>query len=207
MRIVIHSGKSWQQWSPHVDEVDENQGLGGSQLAATKIAHSIAIMNKKASVVLIGDFTKDALRKSVCLPNLVFKPLDQYEIELFKENVDLLVVSRYTEYLRSFNSIKNIVLWCHDLAPIGKLFPFTNTFFYTVLALSPWHEHYLKMNFPQNYVFQTRNGLEPSLYHDEPWQKKVQHRFIYSSAIYRGLDTVLNCWPLILQRLDRTSVV
>lgn len=214
MKIVIHAGNSWSRWSPHPCDFETQAGLGGSQLAASRIAHALALLDASYQVVLIGDFTEKAMQKEASLPNLAFKPIKDYQKEMQDESraIDLLVVSRYPQFLRFGAHIRRVFFWCHDVEPMDSL-PSSRKESgeskesrFAMLALSTWHKRHLESVFPKQTILQTSNGLEPSLFSAEPWPHKVQNRFIYSSALYRGLGTVLNCWPSIRARLPDATL-
>jgi glycosyltransferase involved in cell wall biosynthesis len=66
-----------------------------------------------------------------------------------------------------------------------------------IFCLSPWHRD----NFMNSHsvgdekIILTGNGIDPERFaRDVP---KQQHRFIYASSPDRGLDTLLEIWPLI----------
>lgn len=215
MKIVLHAGLSWSLWSPHLSDLETQTGLGGSLVAAVRVAHALALHDPSNQVILFGDMTEQALKRPSGLPNLVFKPLSDYESAVAPstsatgttEEIDLLVVSRYAQFLRFGSHIKKVFYWCHDMdhnINTALLQPQDSKF--AVLALSPWHKQRLVKTITSQRVLQTSNGIEPSLFADEPWSRKVPNRFIYSSAIYRGLDTVLNCWPTIRARLPDATL-
>lgn len=212
--IVVHAGFSWTPWSPHADDVSTGTGLGGSQLAASRIAYALALFSSGCrDVALFGDFNAASLRRQPTTPNnnLHFHPLSAYDEYCATHQIDLLVVSRYPQLLRSGANIGRAFLWCHDVVPMGDLpllFPLKTL---TVLGLSNWHCAQLRDHFADRKAVEIRktsNGIQTELYKErgEPWERKVRNRFIYSSAIYRGLQTVLECWPLIRARLPDATL-
>jgi len=73
----------------------------------------------------------------------------------------------------------------------------------TVLALSDWHRDRLERLFASQVsslavsVRKTSNGIDKDCFDASPWHYIVPHRFIYSSACYRGLNVIFKCWPAI----------
>lgn len=219
MFIVIHSGFCWSQWSPHPSDL-EKSGVGGSQIAATHVAH--ALVDLGHTVVLFGDFYDSSLARcsddakplaqGQLQGRLFCKPLTDYVRFIGDESrpiIDLLVVSRYCNLLYFGTGVRNVCLWCHDVVPSGvaelekvcsgmKTKPRL-----TVLALSDWHRDRLKSLFSSQVasiavsVLKTSNGIEKGSFDKDPWRSIVPNRFIYSSACYRGLDVVFKCWPAI----------
>lgn len=202
--IVIHSGRAWAPWAPQADALDTRGGLGGSQVAATRMAHALAVRDDVCTVVLVGDFTSTESR----VPKLHYKQMHSYEAVLRAcQPLDLLVVSRYTEFLPSQASkARKVVLWCHDTTPMGT-FDRQTMRCDAVLCLSDWHLCHVSKVAPElPSLVRTRNGLAQALYADQPWSHKVAGRFVYSSAIYRGLDTLLNAWPHIRARCPHATL-
>ena len=224
MQIVIHSGFCWSRWSPCSNDL-VTCGLGGSQIAAAHISHAFVALGH--NVVLFGDFcdsvveshgNKDerAKSKQCSCGSLVLKPLKDYVgyVRDTMRIIDLLVVSRYANLLYFGANVRNTFLWCHDVVPFGvkELFTFCRRLLprkpeLTVLALTDWHCSRLKPLFSESAsrdvtanLIKTSNGIDKELFESEPWSSIVPHRFIYSSACYRGLDIVLQCWSDIKMR-------
>lgn len=210
MNIVIHSGFCWSKWSPHSQDL-ETSGLGGSQIAAARVSHALVALGHR--VVLFGDFLTHSLKE--CTEEngkegmLVLKPLEayvQFVCDVSRPVIDLLVVSRYANLLYFGTNVRHTFLWCHDIVPFGTtdlvaackhIHPKPNL---TVLALSEWHCSRLQNLFSPHAsllttkVVKTSNGIDKDLFQDEPWSCIVPRRFVYSSACYRGLDVVFQCW-------------
>lgn len=205
--IVIHSGRAWAPWSPQPASLDNRSGLGGSQVAATRLAHALAAREDAAIVVLVGEFS-DTQSDT---PKVRYEPLARYEDVLREfDTVHLLVVSRYVEYLPRVGTADakrcaRIVFWCHDTEPIGTLDRRVQEC-HNVLCLSEWHATLVDRIARNHLVMRTNNGLAPHLYVDEPWPNKIAGRFVYSSAIYRGLDKLLDAWPHIRARCAHATL-
>lgn len=205
MRIALHSGLSWSKWSPHPIDFENSAGLGGSQVAAARMAHALAVAGH--SVALFGDFSVKALSEPPEDPLLTLYPLDAYWKYVAGNQLDLLVVSRYGRFLHFGSNIRRVLLWCHDLSPMGGVEHLREKPNFAVLGLSEWHLRHLRPLIPRPIpLVRCRNGIERSLYARDPWSHIVPHRFIYSSAVYRGLERVLECWPLIRARLPTATL-
>lgn len=200
MIIFIHAGYSWHPWSH-----DLASGVGGSQLAAVKMAQSLSRQKKVAKVTVFADFQNVLYEEK-----LRFEHLDYYDSCIQKEpKIDLLVVSRYSDLLREDNNIQNVWLWCHDANFVNPSKTFSNFFkikkpSFSILGLSQWHCENLNAQMEDSLgkekIWQTSNGIDASLFaisKKNKKKKKVVGRFIYSSAMYRGLDVLLDCFVFI----------
>lgn len=130
------------------------------------------------------------------------------------ERCDLFVSSRLPEaFDRTINAPVR-ALWLHD-ADYGDRLTLERVERAThVLFLSDFQAELLAERYPHpepNHKsiftgrgFITRNGIEPSFFtesveHRKPW-------VVYSSSPDRGLDVLLECWPLIRKRAEEAGV-
>lgn len=80
-------------------------------------------------------------------------------------------------------------VWCHDLyTPGGE--QVEN--YEKIMALTPFHKTYLMamQGIPEDKVWVTRNGLDPSRFQDGPWEKDP-YSFVFPNSPDRGLDRVI----------------
>lgn len=131
--IVIHSGLAWETWQP--DSL-YTTGLGGSEIWAIRLAECLANSNK---VIVFGPM-ENQIHNKVQYKNL--KDWDTYQ-----EAIDILIISRYPQFLQHNKSVKKTLLMVHDIFPIqdngqtkhyiecGKLD--------VVICLSTWHRDFV----------------------------------------------------------------
>jgi predicted O-methyltransferase YrrM len=116
------------------------------------------------------------------------------------------MISRYSEYIPVAieGHVEQIYVILHDLGLTGEIIPMSPKI-KNIFCLSEWHVDHFLQTFPQfkqitkpfHYGIDFTNFIVNESSKD---QKKVKRSFIYSSFPNRGLLTILNMWPEIIQR-------
>ncbi len=187
--VAIYVGAGWEEWAP--SDI-ETKGLGGSETAAVRLA--AALQEYDCRVTVYGETAAGAVGEVLYRPHGAFDPTDHR---------DLLIVSRIPEvFNRRVNATRKL-LWLHDVDCGDR---FTAKHFEQIdriMCLSQWHCGHLLETYPflaGDDLYITRNGIEPSYFTGDPVERNP-HRALYTSSPDRGLDLLLEWWPLVRERL------
>ena len=95
------------------------------------------------------------------------------------------------------------LLWMHDVN-IGDEKPDVMLAPDKVIGLTNWHANHLQKlyNLPADRMAIVPNGIDPTRFPLENWDKSNPYKFIYSSSPDRGLDTLLSLWPMIKNKWE-----
>lgn len=129
--------------------------------------------------------------------------------KFYNLDCDVAIISRFANMLDDNYKIntKLKLLHCHDLVAInGQHSNLLNAD--RILALSKFHKQYLKdaHNLHDSHLFQTRNGIDISLFQNKNI-KRDPFKIIGASSPDRYLISFLNMYPIIKKREPRTSAV
>ena len=187
-----------------------NIGVGGSETYI--IEHARYIQKSGEFDVYVFCNCED---RGEIFEGVVYKPISEY-YRFIKENyVHTCIVSRFTEYipvtLKSFT--ENVYLVVHDLTPTGSVIPI-DIKLKKIFCLTEWHVEYFCNIFPQlkdiTVPFYYGIDFDKFLIKDDvknqEINKKVPHRFIYSSFPNRGLLELLKMWPKIYEHQPLASL-
>ena len=72
------------------------------------------------------------------------------------------------------------------------------------VCLTKFHKELFAQQYPYLPITIIENGIEPSLFIERP---KITNRFIFTSCSERGLSTLMNVWPSILQIKPDASLI
>jgi glycosyltransferase involved in cell wall biosynthesis/tetratricopeptide (TPR) repeat protein len=77
-----------------------------------------------------------------------------------------------------------------------------------VLGLTNWHaDHLMNLyDIPEYKMAVMPNGIDPTRFNKDDWDKTDKNNFIYSSSPDRGLDTLLGLWPIIKQTFPEAKL-
>lgn len=192
--FVLYTGKAWERWSPR--SVDEG-GIGGSETCAVYAAREFA--RKGWRSVVFGDCAGlegeyDGVRY---IDHPKFRPFIE------SNRIDFFVSSRRADILDLPIRAEKKAVWVHDvwldadpkadlrLSKLDKIF-----------LLSPWHKSFFTghhQGVPEEKIHVTRNAIDLGRFSQK--LNKVPGRMIYSSSPDRGLETLLDMMPEILERV------
>jgi glycosyltransferase involved in cell wall biosynthesis len=114
----------------------------------------------------------------------------------------VFITSRNAALLDAPVRARRRYLWIHDALPwhSDRLAPNYEKLD-AIFCLSPWHRDYLmrELRIGPEKLMITRNGIDPERFPANIRRRK--HRFIYSSSLDRGLDTLLEIFPRIRTEL------
>lgn len=202
MKIVIWTGPAWETWGPE----SLLTGIGGSEAAAIHLSAELAALGHEVEV--LGQVTPCTYR-GVTYTGIGQRPVSSTDnladfLSSLPERVDcdVFVSSRQPQVLALLGDrlrARRKVLWMHDVHcgpdPGDLVGQYDEVFCLSRWALETMKKHYPRV--PPNKFWQTRNGVDSSLYFDVEGPKKTGCRVVYSSSPDRGLDKLLDYWPTI----------
>ena len=175
-------------------------GVGGSETYIIEMARYLKQLTDFEVVVCCN-----------CEQEEIFEGVKYIHLSKFFEIVSSTyithcMISRYSEYIPMAieGHVENIYVILHDLGLTGDIIPI-HPKLKNIFCLSEWHVDHFLQTFPQfkqitkpfHYGIDFTNFIVNESSKDE---KKVKRSFIYSSFPNRGLLTILNMWPEIIQR-------
>lgn len=192
-RVVIWVGPAFEPWDP---TTLNTKGIGGSETAVIEMGRELTKLGCK--VVVYGDCEKTAG---------IYDDVEYRHYATFTgEDCDVFISSRVPAVMQYADRIKARLklLWVHDIH-CGPPTPDMSKWllcFDRILCLSKWHRDYFLSVYPAvapETVLVTRNGINLSRFASEP--VKQGNRLIYSSSPNRGLDALLQMFPLIREQV------
>jgi hypothetical protein len=183
----------------------ETEGLGGSETFIVELTNQIQKLGKYNVVVFCITKTKSVFN-GVC-----YKPLKEYVQFVKQHDVELTIVSRYSEYIPFIleTTTKSVYLLCHDTTPSGIVIP-KHPKLKRIICLSKWHIGEMIKVFP---VFSTitafmYHGINMDMFQNatNKTMQKQRYKFIYSSFANRGLLILLQMWPHIQLKYPSASL-
>lgn len=116
-----------------------------------------------------------------------------------KDEFDILIGWRCDIFnLYEIKANKKIV-WVHDNPKSIFNKPYETDFDY-VTALSEYHKSMIPEWVPEEKIFITSNGIHPEFFEEFKDVKKQNKRIIYASSYDRGLETLLDLWPEVIEK-------
>lgn len=170
------------------------KALGGSESALIYMAKELAALNNSVTVYCRCD-------RPGKYDSVEYKSLSDF----MKDNqsqFDVLIVSRYTEFLSIPLDTKMNILWCHDIGV--ENFKEAMTVADRIFCLSDYHKGLYVDKYsitPSDYVWQTTNGYDQTIAVTLiPFTNK-KNNYIYASRPERGLKLLLEkIWPEIQKK-------
>lgn len=199
--IIFYVGEGYEPWN---GETIARTGLGGSETMAWELARRLA--GRGHSVRLVGHCGPDAPAGEFAGVTFVdwrdFFGRD-YGNRQGARNCDVLISSRRPEVVDDGAGIDAgcRILWVHDVHCGEGLTHKRNIRFDRILALTNWHKSFLRRCYPlvdPSKILVTRNGIDLTRFEGrKPDGGRNARRAIYSSSPDRGLDTLLDVWPVV----------
>lgn len=188
-KIAIYTGPSWEQWLP---QDIETKGLGGSETAATRLAEHLA--QRGWIVTVFGDHPEP-----VALKDALFKGWQSYDPQ---DQYDCVIASRVPAVFDRPTNAKKKLLWVHDIDCGEELTSERAKNIDHVLSLSRFHSNHLIETYPfiEPKLVLINNAINHSYFRlAKPLVR--QKRVLYTSSPDRGLDTVLEAWPAVIEEV------
>jgi glycosyltransferase involved in cell wall biosynthesis len=191
--ISIYLGASWVPWHP-VDIV--TRGLGGSETASYRLADALSQLGY--AVTLYGDFDQSMIGAVQLRPWETFDPDEPRRGLISSRNPELFDTELAADSL----------LWVHDADFEDRLTPERSAGVDAVVCLSAWHRGHLAQRYPwiADKLVTVRNGITPRYFTRPPAPERAR-RVLFSSSPDRGLDVLLELWPLVRERVPDAELV
>jgi glycosyltransferase involved in cell wall biosynthesis len=192
--LAIFLGPGWEGWGPQ-DIV--TKGLGGSETAAVRLA--LALSQIGWVVTVYGETDPQGAFKDV-----VFRHHTAFDPTVRR---DVVISSRMPEIFDRLVNAEHRLLWLHDTDCADRLTPERAAKIDDVLVLSQWHRDHVAQMYPflGQKVKLIRNGLHLKMYKPQPWESRAD-RVVYSSSPDRGLDLLLEWWPLVREKVPNAEL-
>lgn len=192
--IIFFIGPGLEPWS---GDTIGRTGLGGSETMAWELSRRLAARGHR--VRLIGHCEHGA-------PAGVFGGVEFIDYRGWlsgpatQRACDILISSRRPELVDDGAGVTAgaTFLWVHDVHCGDALTHKRNIRFDRILALSNWHRSFLRRCYPlvdPGKILVTRNGIDLTRF--EGTEPRNARRAIYSSSPDRGLETLLDVWPIV----------
>lgn len=172
--------------------------LGGAESAVVYLSRELARLGKR---VVVFTQTQD----EGFFDNVEYKNCAAFPAFVQRTIFDVFVSVRDVEIFKTPIYARLRMLWMHDahdqphvrslsdhrvLASIDK-----------IITLSQWQTEQIKNVFsiPDEKFFISRNGVNKAYF--KKYYKKRKKRLVYTSTPFRGLDVLLDCFPLIRKQV------
>lgn len=184
--VVIHTGgdvlgKPWN--ASNITQLGS-----GSEIMALNISNKLA--EKGYKVFLFGSFKNETVDYTGVFDGVVYMNYTEFNDFAQRYIIDCLVISRFSDNLVYYDSIKKVYLWLHDIIPHSQQYTFQThrDKFKGILCLSEWQIKQNKKiyNIPDELFKITSNAI--SLDRFDKKVEKEPFRFIWTSSVDRGID-------------------
>jgi glycosyltransferase involved in cell wall biosynthesis len=185
----------FEPWHP---KLEAEGGAGGAETCIMRLAPRLAKDGYR--VVVFG--TPGPHAGVDPDTNVEWYPVDDWHPH---ENFGVTVASRAPEFFDAQLRSKKKLLWMHDVN-VGPNLGMSEwgdrlSQIDRIIALTPWHSRHLHRLYgvPFGQLQIVPNGIESQLY--EGYATRDPNKFIWSSSPDRGLDVLVQHWPVIRQMI------
>ena len=204
--ILIYTGFSDINWNY---SFMLNNALGGSEKAVVYISRCFP---KDYHIFISGGVEYETI------DNITYIPLNNLSQLIENTPFHTLIVSRYISFYEMFNncSFYQSYIWAHDIHLITYGCPLNDTQILTkwnhsikgCICLTEWHKNIFIEKYPilTNKINIINNGIDINSFNQINKPKKIKNKFIYTSRPDRGLDTLLNLWTQILEKIPDATL-
>ncbi len=221
MLVKFYTGQGLEHWNPKtIKEI----GCGGSETAVAKVSAELSKRDHQAIVYAMDNQVWDGV---------LYRHHSKFNPE--GNPCDLFISSRIPDLFSANIQALQKWLWVHDISCFERLTPELAEQIDVVIALSHWHAEHLKRTYPwldseivdmddqdktyddlwtpNVYEGECRkppkiviigNGLDVERYKVK--EKRIPYRFVWCSSPDRGLEELLNLWPLLKKKLPKAEL-
>jgi glycosyltransferase involved in cell wall biosynthesis len=194
--VTIFTGQAIGGWHP---KDIEQQGLGGSETAAWRLAEELS--NLGYVVTLYGDFQE----QGAVMPDVILRHWMNFDPTRHQHAT---IVFRSAEPFDKPVNASKTILWLEDVAGAEGLTEARAERIDYVCGVTGWHKENIEDTHPwldPRKVIASRNGITHEFFDGEPVER--EKRLLYTSSPDRGLDIVLECWPEIKRQVPDATFV
>lgn len=196
-KIIVINTADVVEWDP----AEIYKKASGSEYMAYNLA--VQFTNKNWGVYVFGLFSKN----EQIIDGITYYSIEQYEQFIKTRYIDVLVVLRDPKFIYYYPNIPQVYLWLHDTSMVSDSFQVHPEYFKGIICLTEWHKKFIQDCYyiPDNLIHVIGNSIDPSRF--EISVPKIPNRFIYTSSYDRGLDILLDMWPIVKQRYSDAELV
>ncbi len=194
--VAVWTGYAIGPWHPF--DITQ-RGLGGSETAAVRLAEELSAMGYAVS--LYGQFEEEGVIGDVLLRD--FRRFDP------TKPLDVMVGFRNAQRFNDPVNARTNILWLEDLAGAERLDQQNAANIDYICGVSHWHRQNILDRYPwldPAKVKACRNGITHKFFETEPAPER-ELRVLYTSSPDRGLDIVLECWPMVRELVPDAELV
>lgn len=181
--VTIYCGKALEDWSP----LSLITGIGGSEEAVINMARELQKNGKKVTVY------NSCGNQEGEYDDVVYK--NWWTCDL-RDTFNMFIAWR-NPFVGPIIKAKTKWCWLHDVPAEAEWTEERRNAYDKILVLSQYHRSLLP-NIPDDKFFITSNGIDPT--HFEVEVERNPKQCIYTSSPDRGLRTLLELWPKVLEK-------
>ena len=141
--------------------------------------------------------------------NVHYVPMQKLGELVMSHYFNAIVLSRDISFLElcPTHYTDRILIMAHDTQLVGVSdihATLKKTTIQSCVCLTKFHQELFQEQYPYLPTTIIENGIEPSLFIERP---KIPNRFIFTSCSERGLSTLIDVWPSILQLKPDASLI
>jgi FkbM family methyltransferase len=216
--ILIYTGYANVEWNY---SYLKNNALGGSEKAVAYLSKELA------SLLASGEYNVyvAGVVQSESFDNVTYVKLQDIPNLIKSIPFNTVICSRYISFLEIYQecAFDKFYIWAHDIVLLNygcnlndkQIITKWDKYITGCICQTEWHANLFKDFYPEltNKITAINNGLDKNTFLNGSQTmslnncKKQSNKFIYSSRPERGLDTLLQLWPQILEVLPDAELV
>ncbi|MFQ5962991.1 MAG: glycosyltransferase [Candidatus Scalinduaceae bacterium] len=176
-----------------------NKGLGGSETAIIYIAKELARLGN--DVVVICPCNAPGNYNGV-----LYQDIKESESYILGKNFDVMVVSRMLDAFKMNLPARLKIFWTQDAYDQPFLKDLGNKYIQNridkIFTVGKWQAETMMKHFniSSEKFFLSRNGINREFYENNKYKRNIG-RLVYTSTPFRGLDVLLDVFPIIKTRI------
>lgn len=201
MRVLLYVGYQAVEFDGRT-----NTGIAGTELAVINIAKELVKFGYK--VVVSGE-----VKNSGLIDGVEWIHTDELHFKYYNQ-FDVIISASYIHFVLEFENYNaKKVFWAHNTHHYpwwkGKIIETADELLHQVdrtVCLTEWHKHQWSNTYgiDLNKIEVLGNGLDTSTFVGTP--QKIKGKFIWTSAVDRGLSELLYHWPKIKSAIPHASL-
>lgn len=216
--ILIYTGYANVDWNYSYLKTN---ALGGSEKAVAYLSKELASLleSKEYHIYVAG------VVQSESFDNVTYVKLQDIPNLIKSIPFNTVICSRYISFLEIYKecAFDKFYIWAHDIVLLyygcnlsdKQIITKWDKYITGCICQTEWHANLFKDLYPEltNKITAINNGLDKNTFLNGSQTmalnscKKQSNKFIYSSRPERGLDTLLQLWPQILDVLPDAELV